>query len=821
MKRVIRLLLLAHFCLYMQAQAQKNTELPTIETFIKSSAVKHTGIFNIYLQEDKYYLELPDSLLNRDILAMIVINKGSAQVARDPRKRFGFAGDVVNEGVFKFNKNTNGTIFIEQSQFYIAPKKDGGDYYQLLKDKQRAVFFTLNTVARADHANLIDVTPALNADLPILSLNGAKEELGLGAYQANLSKQLAITSYKNNTVFRSLRAYGAGSLKPELNSAEPVEPQSKPDTQVPLETGPTAWEIGASWFLLPKNPMKQRFADKRVGYFVKPIKDYISNPLKVEEKLLAARWKMEPKPQDLEKFRHGELVEPAEQIVFYIDKNTPEYLKPYFIKGVNAWQKVFEKIGFKNAIVAKLEPTPAEDPSFAIDNINYSVISYKPSTTANAYGPMVVDPRSGQILSSHVAVFNNITDLLQRWYFVMCAANDTNARKLPLSKDIMGRLAQTVITHEVGHTLGLRHDFAGSCSYDVDSVRKRDYVAKNGFGASIMDYLRFNYVAQPEDGFTAEELFPKIGVYDEFAISWGYKYFPKDNDAFTEAEALKNWVTQKRSDPRLFYFPEGDFYDPRVQSEDMGSNAMQAGSLGIKNLKLIMKNMEEWLESDDDQNFTMMKKMHSAVASRYNEYLAHVLKNIGGRYADQSLVAEAKPNYVPVSRSTQKEAMAFINTYYFQEPSWMFPQNITDKTRFVFDGQVSADYETFMGKIFYKFSAISKNQRIVGQNPYTVSEFLEDIYQGLFADVDNSAPIPAYRKMLQRSYVNKLLTAVYNPASFEADVAVLLKQQIEKVKQSCDSALPKKKDQVSKDHLKAISDMIQQWKADHQSQQSS
>ncbi|MDT3402243.1 zinc-dependent metalloprotease [Mucilaginibacter terrae] len=809
MKLLIKLLLLAQVCFCTTMYAQTATPLPAIGSFIKPAATRHAGVFNVYVQDAKYYLEVPDSLLKRDILAMIVINRGSAQLARDPRRRYGFAGDVVHETIFRFSKNKRGGINMEQPQFYNAPGAKSS-YYATLQNKAVPIILSFTPVAQSKDALLIDVTTALNSDMPLLSLSGAKEELGLGAYQANLSSPLSVSSYKNNLVFRSTRAYGPGVAAQKPASLAPGEPQQaeEADKQV---NGPTAWEVGASWYLLPAKPMRQRIADKRVGFFTRAIKDYTQDPSKADDIILTARWKLEPKTADIKKYNRGELVEPAKPIVFYVDKNTPAYLQPYFIAGVNAWQKSFEKIGFKNAITAKMEPDSTQDPEFSMDNANYSVISYKPSTTANAYGPMVVDPRSGEILSSHVAVFHNITDLLQRWYFVMCSTNDPRARKLPLSQDIMGRLAQTVITHEVGHTLGLRHDFAGSHSYDVDSVRKRSYVAKNGFGASIMDYLRFNYVAQPEDGFTADELLPQIGVYDDYAIEWGYKYLPQYKTPADEAEKLKQWVSEKRKDSRLFYFPEGDFYDPRVQSEDMGNNAMKAAALGINNLKLIMSNLESWLEKDDDENYTMLKKMHTAVASRYNEYLGHVLKNIGGHYADQALIAEGKPNYIPVSRQTHKEAMDFLNKYFFQEPSWMFPQNITNKTRFVFAGQVEGDYEVFMARIFFKFSAISRNERIQGYQAYTAAEYFDDIYNGIFLDLNDNKPISSYRRMLQRTYVNKLLSSIYNPPTYENDVAIILKQQAEKIKQACNASLKNKTDDATINHIKAITSMISQW----------
>lgn len=791
-------------------KAQTDQKVPSINAFIKEGTVQYKGMFNIYVQNEKYYMEIPDALFERDILANITINGGSAQVDRDTKKRFGFSGDAVYDVVFHFSKYGSKKVFIEQPVFYYNVPDSANSYYRMLKDKLVPVGMSFEVVAAGAGSLLFDITDSFNSDLSIFSLSGAKEELGLGSYQSALSYPIGVKCYKDNIIFRSVRAYGPGSntAPAKMGLSSPVATKTE-ENKGP--SGPTVWEIGACWCLLPEIPMTPRVADKRVGFFTKPVKDYGVNPNQIEDLALATRWRIAPKTADLEKYRNGEMVEPEKPIVFYIDKNTPEYLKPYFIAGVNVWQKAFEKIGFKNAIIARPEPTAAEDPDFAIDNIKYSIISYKPSLTPNAYGPSIVDPRSGEILNSHLAVFHNITDLLQRWYFIMCAAADPRAQKLPFAPEVMGPLVQTVITHEVGHTLGLRHNFAGSSTYETDSIRNNAFITKNGYGASIMDYMRFNYLAQPEDKLLSDQLLPRIGVYDNYAIEWGYKYFPQFTEPFKESEYLRSWVSEKRKDPRLFYLEETDNRDPRVQAEDLGENSMKSSRLGIKNLKLLMRNLDKWLDKDDDENYTMLRKMHTAIVSRYNEYLGHVLKNIGGRYGDEALVVEHKPGYVPVNRTKQMEAMAFMKTYFFEEPAWLFPDRITFKTKFFFEGQVLEDYETFLGKILFKISFIANDERLMGNDPYTVKEFLDDLYDDLFLNVEDKKNMSPYQRILQRTYVNNILKIVNNPSSYDSDIAVLVALQIEKIAQTCTKAARENDDQLSKEHLNAISGIIRQW----------
>jgi len=784
------------------ARAQTAMKLPAIGTFIKPASKTYKGMFNVYVQEEKYYLEIPDRLLGRDILTSISIIRGSAQRNRNPAMRFGFAGDAVNDRVIRFNKGEKGKLNLVVPEF--AQAADSlGMYFNVVKSRLVPSLIAFDILAFGDSSSLIDITSLFAGDSDFFSLKGAAIELKLGAFEPQKSKILGLSAFENNIVFRSIKSYAeapAASGPPAAPGAAPVKKQ---------EANPTMWEVGASWFLLPEQPLAHRYGDKRIGYFLTGLRNYDFNPEGNEYITLANRWRIEPKPEDLQKFKNGELVEPAKPIVFYIDRNTPAYLVPYFIEGVNAWRKSFEKIGFKNAITGKLAPTAAEDPDYSMEDARYSCISYKPSEMANAYGPQVVDPRSGEILSSHVAVFHNIQELLQRWYFSMCAATDPAARKIPMNKELMGTLMKNVITHEVGHTLGLRHNFAGSSSYPVDSIRNRDYIRRHGFGPSVMDYMRFNYAAQPEDQMSPAELLPVIGAYDDYAIEWGYKYMPEKSPA--EAVAyLSSWVSEKRKDPRFFYFEEGDFFDPRVQSEDIGDNNMKANALGVENLKKIMARLTQW-GAGDNNDYQTLRSMYRAVQGRYYQYLQHVVKNIAGVHLDNSLRAEQKSNFEPVSRARQKEAMDYLSTYMLTEPKWLYPEDIMSKTNFNFDTDVEATYSDLLGRLLSKYSAFMRVENIAGDADYKATEFLSDLQQFIFKDMELNKPISRYDRMLQRAFLNTMLRHIDNPGTFANNVDFKMKSLMELIQKQASAAAVLQTDFISKSHLTAVSNMIKVW----------
>ncbi|WP_367868355.1 zinc-dependent metalloprotease [Pedobacter sp. WC2423] len=801
-KKILLYLLLVLPSQYLHAQSAQ--AIPQISKYIKPGAKTFKGMFNIYVQDDKYLVEIPDQLLGREILTSVTIISGSAQRKRNPGMRFGFAGDAVNDRVIRFKKGINGKMNLVAPDF-IQATDTSNKYYNSIKANLVPTLLAFDIIAVGNASSLIDITSLFAGDSDLFSLKGAAAELKLGEFEAAKSRILGVSSFENNVVFRSIKSYSEAAASPPAQVEAP-----RPDAPAKAEeTNPTMWEVGASWFLLPQLPMQLRYADKRIGYFVTRLTSYDKNPEKIEDLAIANRWRMEPKAEDLQKFNNGELVEPAKPIVFYIDRNTPAYLIPYMIEGVNAWRKSFEKIGFKNAITGKLAPTLKEDPDYSMEDARYSYISYKPSEVANAYGPQVVDPRSGEILTSHVAVFHNILELLQRWYFSMCAATDPGARKIPMSKDLMGALVKNVITHEVGHTLGLRHNFAGSSSYPVDSIRNRDFIRKNSFGPSVMDYMRFNYAAQPEDKMTPVDLLPVIGVYDNYAIEWGYKYMP-EKDPKTTAEYLTKWVSEKRKDPKFFYLEESDAFDPRVQSEDIGDNNMKANALGVENLKRTMANLNQWGDGPD-QDYSTLRSMYRAVEGRYFQYLQHVVKNIGGVNSDNALRTENKSNYNPVSDTQQKEAVAYLKKYMLTEPEWLYPANIGAKTKFNFNTDVEDTYSDLLGRLMAKYNQLATIENITGKSDYAPGEFLAELQQFIFRDIENGKPISRYNRMLQRAYLNKILLHVDNPSNFGNNIGLIMNKQMLLIQQQAKAGAAKQSDFITKSHLVSIANMIAVW----------
>jgi ribosomal protein S18 acetylase RimI-like enzyme len=408
-----------------------------------------------------------------------------------------------------------------------------------------------------------------------------------------------------------------------MGSASPFPSVSLPAASV---AGAVTLGLNTSILLLPKTPMKRRFFDKRVGFFADNYTVFSDSQQKVEDQTFAVRYRLEPKQEDLEKYKRGELVEPQKQIVYYIDPATPKQWRKYLIDGVNDWQKAFEQAGFKNAIVGK--EWPENDSAMSLEDARYSVIRYFASDIENAYGPNVHDPRSGEILESHVGWYHNVMKLVHDWYMVQAAAVDPKARKMKFDDELMGQLIRFVSSHEIGHTLGLRHNMGSSSKTPVEKLRDKVWVEAHGHTASIMDYARFNYVAQPEDNISEAGLFPRIGDYDKWAIQWGYAYSDANEEADKKA-SNKLIIDSLAKNPRLWFGGEGGNSDPRAQTEDLSDNAVKASEYGIKNLKHILAKLPEWTKEEGDK-YDNLSQMYSQITGQFSRYMVHVLRNIGG-----------------------------------------------------------------------------------------------------------------------------------------------------------------------------------------------
>ena len=509
--------------------------------------------------------------------------------------------------------------------------------------------------------------------------------------------------------------------------------------------------------LLPKEPMKRRYFDQRVGWFARGQTDYGLDAQKSKEVKYLDRWRLEVKEEDKEKFKNGELVEPKEPIIYYVDRATPKQWVPYIKQGIEDWQVAFEEAGFKNAIIAKDPPSKEEDPDWSPEDARYSVVRYLASPIPNANGPHVSDPRSGEILESDINWYHNVMTLLRNWFFVQTAAINEDARSVEFEDDVMGRLIRFVSSHEVGHTLGLPHNMGSSVAYAVEDLRDPEYTAEYGTAPSIMDYARFNYIAQPEDGDVA--LMPDIGPYDKYAIEWGYRPI-LDKTAEEEKEILDEWILEKAGDP-LYRFgsqQSGGVIDPSSQTEDLGDDAVLASEYGIKNLKRIMPKLIEWT-AEDGKNYEDLDDMYGQVLSQFNRYMGHVTANIGGVYEHYKTYDQEGAVYTHVSKEKQKEAMNFLQEQLFETPEWMIDQEIFNKIQF--DGQVerirNMQERTLNNLLdFGRMARLMENEEVNGDEAYGLIDMMSDVRTGIWSEIYSGQNIDRYRRNLQRAYIERM-----------------------------------------------------------------
>jgi hypothetical protein len=712
---------------------------------ITSKAKTYNGLFKIDLVGLRYFFEIPDSLLGRDIL---VVNRIAKSAAGIRNQMIGFAGDEIAENVIRFERGPMDRIFLKQVSFFerSADSTKQGMFQAVKNSNLQPIVASFNikavatdTITKAKRS-VIDVTDYLNTENEIFYFNAyTKKTLGLGALQADRSYIESIRPFSINVEIKTVRTYQRVSATPGA------------------ETGiPATYELNSSILLLPKTPMKARYADSRVGYFATGYIDYDANPQGIKSIAMITRWRMEPKDEDIEKYKRGELVEPKKPIVFYIDPATPKKWIPYLIQGVNDWQKAFEQAGFKNAIIAKEAPS---DSTWSIDDASHNAIVYKPSYVSNASGPHVHDPRSGEIIETHVNWYHNVMQLIHDWYMIQAGAVDPRARKMQFDDELMGQLIRFVSSHEVGHTLGLMHNFGSSSTVPVEKLRDKAFVEANGHTPSIMDYARFNYVAQPEDHITEKGIFPRIGDYDKWAIEWGYKWMPQYNTADDETPFLNKWIINRLNEnKRLWFGIEGDINDPRSQNEDLGDDAMLAGYYGIKNLKRILPNLQTWTR-EPNEGYESLKAIYAQLVSQFNLYLTHVTKNVGGLCITPKSVEQAGPVYTVTPYQKQKDAMLFLNKNIFTTPTWILNSDINAKTGITATAVIKNSQYYVLTKLIGAgtFTKLLNAENSEKEKTYTITDFLTDLKSGIWGELYSHKNIDVYRRNLQRMYIDNCL----------------------------------------------------------------
>lgn len=715
-----------------KADKLKKQQIQPYSKVVTKEAKTDEGLFKIHTIDDKYLYEIPDSLFDREMLMVTRIAKTASGL--------GFGGGKENTQVLRWQVKNKKVLLRVVSNKVVADKSLPVHEAVVNSNFEPILYaFPIKAFSKDSTATVIDVTDLYKKDVNSLGLSvNTKKNYKVTRLDDSKSYIESLKSYPLNIEARHVKTYYAGN--PPSNSS----------------TGTISIEMNNSMILLPKTPMKRRYFDKRVGWFTSSQTDYGLEAQKSKKVTYLDRWRLEVKDEDIEKFKRGELVEPKKQIVYYIDRATPVKWRTYIKQGIEDWQTAFEAAGFKNAIIAKDPPSIEEDPEWTPEDARYSVVRYLASPIPNANGPHVSDPRSGEILESDINWYHNVMSLVNGWFFTQTAAANKAAQNSEFTDEVMGELIRFVSSHEVGHTLGLPHNMGSSSAYKVEDLRDPEFTKKHGTAPSIMDYARFNYIAQPED--IGVSLFPNIGIYDKYSIAWGYKPI-LDKTALEEKETLDSWIMAHDGDP-LYRFgkQQRETIDPSSQTEDLGDDAVLASTYGIKNLKRVVPNLIEWT-TKNTSDYEDLKTMYGHVFSQFNRYMGHVTSNIGGIYENYKTADQEGAVYSHVDKTRQKESLLFINDQLFETPEWLISPEINDKIQ---SSGIIERINTVQTKTLNNILSTSRMKRMIeneslnGNNAYQLTTMMRDLRNGVWKELNSGKNIDTYKRNLQRAHISRL-----------------------------------------------------------------
>lgn len=616
---------------------------------ITDKAVTDAGGITVHRVDDRWFLEVPDSLVRRDFLMV-------SRVAAVPSNFAGFtsAGTSIAERVVRWERN--GERMMLRSIGFGAVADDSLPISISVASNNLGPIlgaFPIQAFTRDSLSAVLDMTDFFAGDTPALSALDAAQRRTYQVRRLDPARSYISTvrSFPLNVEVRHTQTFDAG------------EPPSDRDA------GTLSVEMRQSLVLLPREPMRPRYADERIGFFSVERVNYGLDEQKAATQTFIRRWRLEPK--DPAAYARGELVEPVKPIVYYLDPATPAKWRPYMRRGVEDWQKAFERAGFKNAIIARDAPTPQQDPEWDPEDIRYSVVRWVASLVRNAVGPSTSDPRSGEIIESDITWYHNHMRSYRNRLLIETGAANPAARTLDIPEDLMGETMRQVITHEVGHALGLPHNMIASASFPVDSLRKVSFTSKYGVSATIMDYARQNYVAQPGDGLAPKDFVRRLGPFDDFIINWGYRVIPTARTPEDERAVLNAWYTQQTGPMPYRYLPQQLVgIDPRAQTEDLGDDAVRASGFAVQNLRTVVPNLVAWT-TRDGEDYSELNELYTETLGMWSQYMGHVVNWIGGLRVELKTAEQQGPVYAVVPMARQKTALQFLSDNVLATPTWL------------------------------------------------------------------------------------------------------------------------------------------------------
>jgi hypothetical protein len=772
------------------------------EEVITEDAVSQDGVFRVHRVDEDLYFEIPDAALGREMLLI-------GRPVEDSNASGFFFGspDLIVQW-----ERVDDRIVLRQKR-YEAVADSGRAIHRQVRGMRKGPIlaaFDVETFAPGDSAPVVEVTDLFTA--PPAELGGFDR-----AHSDRSWLERVVAFPRNIDVEATLTGQPSGNGGPGGSPGPFGGGGDGPETVTKL----MHW----SMVLLPDEPMSPRLHDKRVGYISSDYIDYGRPEHRAEEREFIHRFELVP--SDMEAFRNGELVEPVEPIVYWIDPATPEWLQPWVETGVEAWNEAFREAGFENAIEGRMAPTEAEDPEFSIYDARHSVVYWRPSTVANATGGQIVDPRSGEILKGEVNMYHNVMDLLRNWYFTQVSPLDERARNLPLPDSLMGRLVEYVVTHEIGHSIGFPHNMKASAMYPADSIRSESFLRRmGGHVATLMDYSRFNYVAQPEDDIPPELLIPKIGPYDKFAVRWGYRPIPDADTPDEERPTLDEWASVQDTVPWLRFTVQDATADPENLTEAVGDDdPVQSSSLGLENLQRVMDSLIPVAERPGE-DYELLETLYDNAVSQWGRYMGHVAALVGGQIARERY--GTGPRFEPVSRERQEEAMAFLTDRAFETPEMLIDREIL--RRIEPEGSIprirsaqSGILETLLAES--RLNRLVEYETLDAEGAYRLSDLMADLREGIWSELgDGDVRIDVYRRNLQRAHLEVIEERLTPPeedesggspfgpqpdASFASDVRPVLRGELRTLDERVQAAESRAADEMTRLHLEDLHMEIQ------------